>query len=104
MKIIITPTAYQDLEEIWRWNAKNYDKLHADEYLAFLNQGIDGLVSFHSRGIRLRKQSDLQYFLLRRKSSGHGHIVVYRCTANEIIVKHLFHTAEDWQSKAEELD
>ncbi len=104
MKIIITPTAYQDLEEIWRWNAKHYDELHADNYLAFLNREIDGLVSLYKRGIHLRKQFDLQYSLLRRRSSGHGHIVVYSVAASDIIVKHVFHTAEDWQTKVAELD
>ena len=104
MRIIITPTVADELEEIWLWNAKHYDELHADKYLAFLNNGIDSLVSFHPRGIRLKKQSVLQYFVLQRKAFGHGHVVVYQVIASDIVIKHVFHTAEDWQSKIAELE
>ena len=104
MKIIYAPTANAELQAIWRWNARNYDERHADSYLDFLRSGIDKLRYSHLQRPSVEGHPGLHYILLRRKPTGHGHIVVYHCIGNEIHIKHVFHSAEDWQTKIVQLE
>jgi len=50
-----------------------------------------GLVVPEFPGLRRR--------LVKRRSRGHGHIVFYRVEGFRLEVIHIFHTAQDWQSK-----
>jgi plasmid stabilization system protein ParE len=51
------------------------------------------------QGKVLELRPDLRYFVIRRRSTGHGHVVVYRFDAQQVEVLHVFHTAQDWQTK-----
>jgi plasmid stabilization system protein ParE len=45
---------------------------------------------------------DLRYLMIRRKAHGYGHVVVYRVTDVSVEVLHVFHTAQDWQTRLTE--
>jgi plasmid stabilization system protein ParE len=41
----------------------------------------------------------LRYIRIGRRKRGHGHIAVYRVDEDAVRVLHIFHTAQDWQTK-----
>jgi plasmid stabilization system protein ParE len=41
----------------------------------------------------------LQWKMIRRRSSGNGHVAVFRVVGETIRVLHVFHTSQDWLSK-----
>jgi len=94
---IRSPTAIDELDGIWRWNAERYGVPHADEYLRYLKDGIDGLATGYTKGKTVGGRPDLRYVLLRRRAKGHGHVAVYSFDEKEVQVLHIFHTAQDWQ-------
>jgi len=49
--------------------------------------------------MKVPSRPEFKYFLIRRKSKGHGRIAVYRVTAKQIEILHVFHSAENWQEK-----
>jgi plasmid stabilization system protein ParE len=98
LTIVFSPTATDDLDAIWRWNAERYTVSHADAYLRFINDRIATLAENYAKGRRVPSRTDLRYILIKRKSKGHGHIAVYRYDDVEVHVLHLFHTAQDWQN------
>ena len=98
MKVVVTPEARADLTEIWNWNATEWGVRHADSYFAFLGKHISGLSKTSAKGRPIGTRPAFRY-LMKRRSSGHGHIAVYEIVENEIRVHHVYHTAQDWQAK-----
>lgn len=99
LNVILSPTATTELQEIWQWNAERYTPSHADIYLRHLKERVYSLARSHSQGQVVTGRPDLHYLVIRRKARGHGHIVVYRVSAVAVEVLHIFHTAQDWQTK-----
>lgn len=97
-QINITNEANDALREIWRWNAKYYNPGHADRYLQFLNTAIDSLADPTTLGKPVPGRANLRYLLIRRKSSGNGHLAVYEVLGNQITVLRIYHTSQDWQT------
>lgn len=97
--VILAPAVADELQSIWEWNAAHYSPDHADAYLDFIKEHIFDLRQREPPGRALAVRPDLRYLLVRRKSSGHGHVVVYRIADIEVHVLHVFHTAQNWQSK-----
>lgn len=98
------PLALRDLDIVWDWNAKTYGPAHAARYVDFLQRHIDALGESHPRGRVVESRPDLRYIRISRRKRGHGHIAVYRVDVDKVNVLHIFHTAQDWQTKlAEEL-
>lgn len=95
----VAPSAVAELAGIWQWNVERYDRLHADEYLAFLTEAIRQLPATCQRGKCVPARPDLRHLMVRRKRRGHGHIVVYRFDETRIDVLHVFHSAQDWQAR-----
>jgi len=98
MTVILAPVATDELQGIWDWNAEQYGVAHADEYLGLLWQAIDRLAESHALGTVVPGRADLRYVLVRRRSRGHGHVLVYGVGAAMVTVAHVFHTAQDWQN------
>jgi plasmid stabilization system protein ParE len=73
-----------------------YGTAWADNYLRFLKRGIDELATTSELGRPVGNRADPKYRLLRRRSRGHGHVVVYRIVDNIVRVLHVFHTAQNW--------
>ena len=99
LTVIRSPTAIDDLDDIWRWNAEHYSVPHADAYLRYLKESIADLANSYARGKTVSTRPDLHYFVIRRRTSGHGHIAVYNFDHKEVHILHVFHTAQDWQTK-----
>jgi len=102
LKVVLFDEVTIELDEIWQWNADHYGESHANTYLAFVRQQIYGLDERYHRGRAVAGRPDLRYLLIRRKARGYGHVVVYRLTDASVEVLHVFHSAQDWQSRLEE--
>jgi plasmid stabilization system protein ParE len=99
LTVIVSPTASDELHDIWQWNAEHYNPSHADAYLRYLKRSIDDLVRLYQKGKAVAGRSDLRYIVIRQKTKGHGHIAVYRFNDKEVDVLHVFHSAQDWPAK-----
>ena len=157
LTVIRSPTAIDELDDVWRWNAEHYSVPHADAYLRFLKASIAGvrvtwrkefppphvlrgrvgvgverglahetptltlplrtwggeeeglqnvsrtriadLANSYARGKTVSARPDLHYVVIRRRTRGHGHVAVYNFDDKEVHVLHIFHTAQDWQTK-----
>jgi plasmid stabilization system protein ParE len=97
--LILAAAAIDELAEIWEWNAEHHDPFHATAYVAFLKQSIDSLSTRSDAGRQVGDHPDLRYVILRRKAKGHGHVAVYRVKDRSVHILHVFHTAQDWQSR-----
>ena len=95
--LVTTAEALADLDEIWDWNAAAYGKSHADRYIAFLKSQADNLPA--SPVGRSIASTAYLYRVLRRKSKGYGHVVVFEIDGSIIRVIRYFHTAQNWQAK-----
>lgn len=85
------------LEQIWNWNARKYDEVHADAYLESLRREIAKLKLLHASGRFVPGRADLRYMNLRKKPRSHGHVAVYRVVDNVVEIVNLYHTAQNWQ-------
>jgi len=102
LPVVYAPLALQELDAIWDWNEKTYSRAHAARYVDFLERHIDALGENHRRGRVVESCPELRYIQITYRSRGHGHVAVYRFDENEVNVLHVFHTAQDWQSKLAE--
>lgn len=102
LTVVYAAKALKELDEIWDWNDERHGSDHADQYVEFLERQIDALSSDHRLGKQVGFRPELSYILIRRKSKGHGHIAVYGVDEMRVNVLHVFHTAQDWQSKLKE--
>jgi len=97
--VVYAPTALEELDDIWDWNERTHSREHAVGYIEFLTKNIDGLKRRYAQGNPVGARPDLRYILIRRKARGHGHVAVYRFNDATVDVLHVFHTAQDWQTK-----
>jgi plasmid stabilization system protein ParE len=92
-----SPQALSDLDVIWDWNANHYGDAHASQYLEFLHRQTEKL-KINSLGLPVPTRPEYLYLTIRRRSKGHGHVVVFEIAGNRIHVLRYFHTSQDWQS------
>ena len=97
MTVTLTADATDDLDEIWRWNARQHGAGHANEYLAFLRRAIDELATTHAQGRVVDGRPDLPHRTVRHRSRGHAHVPVYHVDGTMVTVVRVFHTAQNWQ-------
>lgn len=102
LPVYYAPVALHDLDMVWDWNEKTYGPGHAARYVELLQRHIDALGENHSRGRVVESRPDLLYIRIGRRKRGHGHIAVYRVDEDAVSVLHVFHTAQDWQTKLAE--
>ena len=102
LPVVYAPLAIQDLDVVWDWNERTYDPDHAARYVDLLERHIDALGENHSRGRFVESRPELRYIQISQRKRGHGHIVVYRVDDEAVCVLHIFHTAQDWQTKLAE--
>ena len=99
LKVVRTEKAFNDLKEIWRWNTQFYSLEHADQYYQFLTEQILELGKSNRRGCVVDGFPNLRYWRIARKPRKHGHVIVYQVTDDAVYILHVFHSAQDWQSK-----
>jgi plasmid stabilization system protein ParE len=98
-KLIVeyTRQALVDLDTIWDWNAETYGADHADAYVAFLRLSSDQLETQSALGRPVPTNPKFKYRLLRRRSKGAGHLVIYEVIPGQKVrILRYFHTAQDW--------
>lgn len=99
LPVIYSDIALTELDEIAHWNELTYNREHAKRYIQFLERRIDGLGKIYARGRVFGPRPELRYLLIQRTTKRHGHVAVYSFNDEAINVLHVFHTAQDWQTK-----
>lgn len=101
MNLRLSPRARASLLKIWLWNAERSGPTHADGYRDFLLGELRRIANDPGLGRRLDER--LRVHTMRKGRRGHAHLAIYRVAGNEIEIVDVFHTAQDWKSKLEEL-
>ena len=91
--------ALADLESIWEWNAKQYGFSRADRYFEFLKSATVKLILSPNPGRPVPTSTIYRYAVLKRRSKGYGHIVVFMVEGQTLHVWRYYHTSQDWQTK-----
>jgi plasmid stabilization system protein ParE len=99
LPVVYAAAALKELDEIWDWNEKTYSRDHAAKYISFLEQHIDSLGTRHQKGRVVSNSPELRYIQIRLRNRGHGHVAVYTADDHAVNILHIFHTAQDWQTK-----
>jgi toxin ParE1/3/4 len=102
MTIVYSKSASAELRGVWEWNADRYGPDHANRYLAFLSNRLEELAQGQQRGHAVPGEADVLYHVARKRTRGHGHVLVYRKTPGGLHVAHVFHTAQDWPTRLRE--
>ena len=97
-RLILAPQAVEDLKEIWQSNAVAYGACWADEYLVFIQFGLESLTYSPHRGRRVQGQQGLLSLLIQKRPRKEGHIAVYEIAEDSrtVSVLHVFHTKMNW--------
>ena len=103
LTVVFTYDAADDLNDVWRHNAKRSGVDHADRYDGFLKQNIAQLATDYDAGKGIEGFPELQRitFKTNRKRSTDGHTVIYEVdAANKIVsILHVFHTKMDLEGR-----
>ncbi len=99
LEVVFTLAARVEWIAVWQWNAVEYGERRADSYIAFLESEIEKLARSPGLGVAVEEFPGLWRRLAKRRSRGHGHIVFYRVVESRLEIIHIYHTAQDWQSK-----
>lgn len=102
-KLVIADQARADLLDIWAWNAAKRSRDHAERYLRFLRAESERLARSPSLGRPVDERPGLRYITVRKRKGGFGHVLVYGESEDTVDVLHVFHTAQDWRNKLEDL-
>ncbi len=95
------PPALIELDEVWAWNEAHYGREHAAKYVAFLDRHIEQLAANPQLGRIVPARPDLHYLPITLTQPGDGHVVVYSADEQLINILHIFHTAQDRETKAD---
>ena len=99
LRVIFSPTALKELNEIWEWNLDKNGFNQAKAYLAFLRGHFDALRTEYPHGRTVSTRPDLQFVTMRWSQGGHGHIAVYQIdsASGVLTIAHVFHTRQNWE-------
>ncbi len=97
-RIVYAKDALREMDGIIQWNENAYSKAHAQDYIDFVKRNIALLAENPSLGKQLAARPELRYLNVRKGTRGHGHVVVYEASDATIVIAHVFHSAQDWQS------
>ena len=95
LRIFYARAALRELNEVWEWNAERYGPDHAEEYVAFLRQGIGQLALDPLEGREVEGFPELRRVTLARQPRGDGHVVIYEAGEERLDVLHIYHTKQD---------
>ncbi len=91
--------AIYEIDKIWSWNEKNYDAVHASSYIHFLLREAERLCRKKDAGELVEDFPGLRRLFVRQIQKGHGYIVVFRKSTQNIEIVHFYHSAQDWQQR-----
>jgi plasmid stabilization system protein ParE len=103
--LIVTYTVHagESLNSIWSWNAQEYGRDHADDYIAFLRYETGKLGADPFLGRPVRGRRDLRLLTIRRSPKAHGHVAAHQLEPAAVIVMDYFHTAQDIETRINRL-
>ena len=101
LKVSLSHPVANELDEIYRYNIRKRGRAAADRYITFLNAKLDSLAVEYDRGKAVESRPDLRYMLMKKRTSGDGHIAVYYIddAAATVDVRFIFHTKQDWENQ-----
>jgi plasmid stabilization system protein ParE len=98
LKLDYTAEALEDLATIWKSNAEQRSDSHADRYVAYLKTETRKLTGSLNLSRSVPTNPSRRYALIRRRSTGFGHLVVFRIFEDSLRKYHYYHTSQDWQN------
>ncbi len=101
LTVSLSRAVENELDEIYRYSIGKHGQKTADRYIALLEEKIYGLATEHHRGKTVGANPGLRYLVIKKRSSGDGHLAVYRVDEAAVTVRVLFvfHTKQDWENK-----
>lgn len=99
LTVTLSTAAHRSIDQIWQWNAEQYGRDHAQAYVDFLDKETAKLSTEYERGRPLSAVLGVQYLVIKRRTRGYGHILVYEVVGEVVHVIDYFHTAQDWERK-----
>lgn len=97
--VSLATAAQADLHNIWAWNADRHGVLHQRICrVSVLKASVSG--NRVAPGQPVPGHSHLRWLLMRRSSSGHAHVAVFRLSEQRVLVARIYHSAQDWQASA----
>ena len=101
MIVVYADEVYEELYDIWLYNAERRSENDATDYEAFLIRGIDSLAETHPFGRPVDGFPRLRSMAFRRNPRGDGHLAVYEVdpAAETVTVLHVFHTKQNLQGR-----
>ena len=97
LKLVVSPAARRKMAEIWRYTADRWGIGQADAYLGQIYSTIARAVELPGIGGPVTGLPPIY-----RKLKAGSHRVIYRCTADELIVVHVIHEREDVPDEIED--
>ena len=97
--LLFTAQSIRDLAEIWDWNAITHGEIRAKAYVNFLRSETRKLTRFDAPGRVIPADPALRYHLIKRRSAGFGHVIIFWIEEEILHVFRYFHSSQDWESK-----
>lgn len=89
----LTPKAFEDLDEVWRYTAENWSLEQADHYIDGLAQAFDSIAAVPTLA-RERTEFNPPVRIHHHQS----HLVIYTIDNNQINVIRILGGRQDWQA------
>ncbi|MEQ1932482.1 MAG: type II toxin-antitoxin system RelE/ParE family toxin [Fimbriimonadaceae bacterium] len=101
LRVTVSAAVSVALKQIWWYDASHRGLSQANRYEMFLRKRIGLLATDYDRGRPVGADPNLRYQVLKLRSKGDGHVIVYRVDllAKEVDLLHIFHTKQDWREK-----
>ncbi|MCD1636377.1 type II toxin-antitoxin system RelE/ParE family toxin [Martelella mediterranea] len=88
----LTPKAFEDLDEVWRYTAENWSLDQADHYIDGLAQAFDMIAS-----MPLLARERIEFDPPIRVHHHQSHLVIYTINKNQIDIIRILGGRQDWQ-------
>jgi len=104
LTVVITATAQRELLRIWDYKAESRGERQADAWDDFLRRTIDGLSTDYDQARPVEGFPELRHVIARKRSSSHGHVIVYEVDSvgQAVNILHVFHTRQDLRGRLEQ--
>ncbi len=90
LRLVYSPAALADLDQIWRYSAESWGEERADIYLAAIRDTL--LLLSHNPGLA-RNAGDIRPGLM--KYGAGSHVLYFRVRADAIVVTRILHSRMD---------
>lgn len=99
LEVVVSLAARAEWIAIWQWTATQFSEKQADAYIHFLEIELGKIALTPELGSVLPEYPNVRRKLVKKRSGGHGQILFYRVSEARLELLHIFHMAQDWQSK-----